>query len=446
MKLHALIALSFSLCLGVAFAHTAAAPTTVPPSSAPLDVPPAPVPPAPPQEAAPDAGTPSESVPVAPAAPLPSPAAPRSVPPLSLAFSETLASAVGAQKVYEPRSELLTLAQERSDVLRAGGQLTVSLREDVARFARRLERAPQNARFEFAPIGGEWRLVMRSGVKVDLDATLRAVEAALRDPSGRPAEVVYTTTRPERTLDFFLQRGITAQLGSGETNYVGSSRARVTNIHVGAKKFQDVLLSAKTFSFNEVVGPVSAANGYVPGLVISGERTATGVGGGICQVSTTVFRTLYSAGLPLKERRNHSYQVHYYDPQGLDATIYQPSQDLKFANDTGGDLWFQAEWNDAAARLAIHVFGRPRLETVEVRAPKVLATQPAPPPRFLSDQSLPPGRRVQVDWAAPGATVEVERVFKRDGAVVRRDVLRSVYRPWPDIYLVGPQASKEARR
>lgn len=415
VKLHALLLLGAALGLTSALAQ--AAPTSIP---APL--------PSPPAQAAP--------------APLPSPVAP----PLSIAFSEILPTAVSGQKVYEPHLELLDLGQTRSDTLRAGGKLTLSLRQDVTRFALAQERAPQNARFEFAPISGEWRLMLRPGIKVDLEATLQAVEAALRDPAARRVNVVYSAQAPQRTLDFFLEKGITGLLGEGVTHYAGSSSARTANIHVGAAHFQELLVEDDVFSFNDTVGPVTAARGFLPGLVISGDRTASGVGGGICQVSSTVFRSLFAAGLPVRERQNHSYQVHYYDPQGLDATIYQPNLDLKFDNDTGSPLWFQTDWDDQETRLTVRVFGRPRAETVEVGQPRVLATQPPPPPRFVTDPALAPGARVQIDWAAPGATIEVERSFLRGGQVVRREVLRSVYRPWPNIFRVGPDAKSPAAR
>lgn len=399
------------LSLGVAFAQEATPPASPPP----VDTAPAPQP-----------------EPVTPA-----PSTPPAVQPLSIVFSEQLPMLVNGQRGVENARQTLTLSRERTAQLRALG-VTSTLRADVERFARSLDRAPKDARFEFVSTSGVWRIVQRGGVKVDVDATLANVAAALKDPAATQASVVYATSFPKRTLSWFASRGVTHFLGEGNTYYVGSSPARVTNIHVGARRFQDRLLDAKTFSFNDFVGPVTAKNGFVPGLVISGERTATGIGGGICQVSTTVFRTLYAAGLPIRERRNHSYQVHYYDPQGLDATIYQPSLDLKFDNDTGGALWFQADWSDADARLSIQVFGKPRAEVVEISAPRTLKTQAAPADRLIVDRSLAPGRRVQVDWAAQGATIEVVRRFKKDGKVVRSDTLRSVYRPWPNIYLVGP--------
>ncbi|WP_245588515.1 VanW family protein [Deinococcus pimensis] len=388
--------------------------------------------------------------PVTPVAPPPSPT-PATAPatkasPISVVLTETVVTVEDGRKVYTPVMRSLDLGQERSDALRARGVMTTSLRADVERFAASLARPATDTRFEYAPLAGEWQITMRQGVTVDLPATLAAVEAALKDPRSRNVNVAASFTRPSRTPDFFLNRGITAMLGEGSTNYLGSSAARATNIHVGTRNFQDRLFEGETFSFNDAVGPVTTANGYVTGLVIAGDQTASGVGGGICQVSTTVFRALYAAGLPVVQRQNHSYQVHWYDPQGLDATIYQPTLDLKFRNDTGGAIWTQADWDDRLGVLNVRAFGRPRAETVEISTPKVLASTPAPPARFIQDPTLAPGRRVQVDWAAPGATIEVERVLRRDGKVVRRDTLRSVYRPWPNIYRVGPDVPADAKR
>lgn len=411
------VVLLLSLLLGTAFAQVEipALPAT-PPSPAPAPLPePEPV-----------------SAPAEPAAP----ARPVQAAPLLITVQADLPALVEGRKTTVPFTRTLALPAARVAQLRARGIITQSLDADLNRFLASLPREGEDARFE--PLEGGWAVVQRNGLKVDEAQTRANVLAALKDPRAvRAAVAISGQVAPKRTLDFFASRGITAHLATGETNYFGSSAARITNIHVGTRNFQDRLFTGKTFSFNQFVGPVTTKNGYVTGLVIAGERTANGIGGGICQVSTTAFRALYGAGLPILERRNHSYQVHYYDPQGLDATIYQPSQDLKFANDTGGALWFQADWNDQEARLRIHVFGKPRDFTVEIGTPRTLSTTPPPPDRLLRDPSLPAGQRRQVDWAAPGAVIEVTRKFVRKGQVFKQDTLKSTYRPWPNIFLVG---------
>ncbi|WP_291429859.1 VanW family protein [Deinococcus sp.] len=414
----------------------------LPPSSQPAAQPPA-QPPAPePMNPAPIQPAPVQPVPAAqPAPPVPTPsvrapAAPVSTAPLLITVEARWPALVNGKKTTVPFTRTLTIPGKRAEVLRRQGVVTRSLEADLLNFTRDLPLRPQDARFE--ELWDGWAVVQRNGLQVNLDRTRANLLAALKDPRGVKVNVVLgSQTAPKRTLDYFLSRGITAHLGSGETNYYGSSAARVKNIHVGASHFQDRLVEGNVVSFNEMVGPISLNAGFVTGLVIAGERTANGVGGGICQVSTTVFRALYGAGLPIRQRQNHSYQVHYYDPQGLDATIYQPSLDLKFANDTGGALWFQTDWDDQESRLSVHVFGKARDFTVQIGTPNTLSSTPAPADRLIPDASVPAGQRRQVDWAAPGAVIEVKRSFLRGGQVFRQDTLKSTYRPWPNIYLVG---------
>ena len=356
--------------------------------------------------------------------------------PLLINVEATIPALINGKKTTVPLTRTLTIPGPRMALIRQSGEITVSLDADLKAFVDGLTGKAQDARFE--QLWDGWAVVQRNALQIDLKATRASVLAAIQDPRGVKASVVVSgQTPPTRTLDYFLSRGITAHLGTGETNYYGSSANRVTNIHVGARNFRDRLFEGKVFSFNGFIGPITAGNGYVAGLVIAGDRTASGVGGGICQVSTTVFRTLYAAGLPIAQRQNHSYQVHYYDPQGLDATIYQPSLDLKFANDTGGALWFQTEWDDEAATLSVSVFGKARDFTVDIGKPNTLSSTPSPTDRLIPDASLPAGQRKQIDWAAPGAVIEVTRKFVRDGKVFKQDTLKSSYRPWPNIFLVG---------
>jgi vancomycin resistance protein YoaR len=384
--------------------------------------------------------TPEPAAPVQPAPTPPEPSVqvtPTRTAPLLITVRAEWPALIDGKKTTLPFTRTLTVSGARVAQLRGrGGGISASLEADLKKFVSELPSKPEDARFE--ELWDGWSVVQRNGLIINMEKTRASIEAVLKNPQGVQASVIVSgQVAPERTLNFFASRGITQHLSTGETNYYGSSAARITNIHVGASRFKDRLIEGKVFSFNGAVGAINTKNGFVTGLVISGERTADGVGGGICQVSTTVFRALYGAGLSTLQRQPHSYQVHYYDPQGLDATIYQPSLDLKFANDTGGALWFQTDWNDDEARLTVAVFGQARDYTVEVGAPRTLATRPSPADRLISDPTLPAGQRKQVDWAAPGATLEVTRKFVRNGQAFKQDILRSVYRPWPNIFLVG---------
>lgn len=323
---------------------------------------------------------------------------------------------------------------ERVQALRLKG-LSAQMEDDLKDFVQEL-RTPKDARFERMGVG--WVVVQSNGIKVDYQKARQALDHALKSRGGTQINLdVIGQIAPKRTLNFFQGKGITAHLGTGITNYYGSSLARITNIHVGTRRFQDRLVTDSVVSFNKILGPISRRAGFVTGLVIAGDQTASGIGGGICQVSTTVFRTLYVAGLPVLQRRPHSYQVFYYKPQGLDAAIYQPSLDLKFKNTTGAPLWFQAEWDDEKHDLNIHVFGKRLPYRVNIVGPKILSETASPPDRFVKDPKLAKGQRKQIDWAAKGARIAVHRQFIKNGEVVSQETLYSQYRPWPNIFLIG---------
>ena len=152
-------------------------------------------------------------------------------------------------------------------------------------------------------------------------------------------DLVVQTTEPQKSLSSLNNLGITELIGRGESKFTGSPRNRIHNITVGIEKMKGVIVApGEEFSFNKYLGPVEASTGFLPELVIKAEGTVPEFGGGLCQVSSTTFRAAMHAGLPITARRNHSYAVQYYAPQGTDATIYPGVQDLKFKNDTGGSI------------------------------------------------------------------------------------------------------------
>jgi len=141
--------------------------------------------------------------------------------------------------------------------------------------------------------------------------------------------------QPAITEDTISHLNITEKLATGQSNFSGSTLARIQNITVSSALYNGLLIPAgQTFSFNTILGPVEAEQGYAPEKVIIGNSLQYQYGGGICQVSTTMFRAAVAAGFPILERHPHAFPVHYYEPQGFDATIYPGSADLRFINDT----------------------------------------------------------------------------------------------------------------
>lgn len=151
-----------------------------------------------------------------------------------------------------------------------------------------------------------------------------------------------TVNQPEVTTENIDNLGINTLLAKGESNFKGSPKNRRQNIKVGAERFNGTLVkSGEEFSFNTILGEVGAKEGYLPELVIKNNKTVPEYGGGLCQVSTTIFRAALNAGLPITERKNHAYVVRYYGTPGMDATIYPPHPDLKFKNDTLANILIQ---------------------------------------------------------------------------------------------------------
>ena len=165
-----------------------------------------------------------------------------------------------------------------------------------------------------------------------------------------------------------------------------------------------------------------------------------GDGGGVCQVSTTLFRAALAAGLPITERHQHAYRVGYYEEDsgpGIDAAVYSPSVDLKFKNDTGGHILIQSYVDRVNMRITFQLYGTKDGREVNISTPVILSQSPAPEPLYQDDPNLPKGEIKQVDFAAAGANVYFTRSVKKDGKITISDKFVSNYRPWQAVFLRG---------
>jgi len=177
-------------------------------------------------------------------------------------------------------------------------------------------------------------------------------------------------TEAEVSEKSLSELGIDALIGIGESNYTGSSLSRVNNIKVGSSKFdQHLIKPEEEFSFNETLGEISGKEGYLPGLVIKDNQLVPEYGGGICQVSTTMFRAAINSGLEVTERYPHSFPVSYYNPQGFDATVYPPHPDLRFINNTEGYILIQRRIE--GNKLFFEMYGKDEGREVKVKGPYV---------------------------------------------------------------------------
>ena len=236
--------------------------------------------------------------------------------------------------------------------------------------------------------------------------------------------------------------GIRELVASGNSYFAGSIPNRVFNIGLGASLINGTLVPpGEVFSFNSIVGPVSAEQGFKQAYVINKGRTVLDDGGGICQVSTTVFRAALNAGLPIEARTAHAYRVAYYEQRGFapgfDATIWSPTVDLKFKNDTGHHILVQAIVDRAQSKLQVDIYGTSDGRNVEISDPVLSTKRPAPEPLYQDDPALPKGTTKQVDFAAEGLTSVFSRKVYKGDALIIDDTFKSNFRPWQAVYLVG---------
>lgn len=315
----------------------------------------------------------------------------------------------------------------------------VALRAIVTEWAEKIRIEPQDARLRFDPAIGGPVVIQPSirGRRLDTDQTILAVQQALNSGVTEIALPIEEIT-PAVDSTRLNEMGIRELVAAGTTYYAGSSLARIRNIEVAASKFEGVVIPPNgIFSFNSIVEGVSAANGFEDSLIIWGDRTAVGVGGGVCQVSTTVFRAALNAGFPIVERYNHGYVVSWYGDPGMDATIYTPSVDFRFRNDTNAHLLVQPAVDSAAGIITFNFYGtRPQREVI-IGEPQISDVVEPDPPIYREDESMVTGQVRQVEFAQTGMTVTVERRVSENGET-RVDEIRSVYQPWSAVYLVGP--------
>lgn len=278
------------------------------------------------------------------------------------------------------------------------------------------------------------------GYEIDAEQAISLYASAIQDYNelnlalNLPAKI---TPAPENPNEY----GIKELLGEGVSNFKGSASGRVHNIALGSSRLNGILIPAgKTFYFNKNIGEVSDKTGYQTAWVIKGSRTVLGVGGGVCQISTTVFRAALNSGLPIIERAAHAYRVSYYEYEsnmGFDATVYAPRPDLIFENDTPAYILITSEVDAKNTRLYFRIYGTSDRRKVEVTGPKIAYQSRPPAPLYQEDPSLPKGVIKQVDFAAWGADVSIYRKVYRNGEVLQDDTFRSIYKPWQAVFLVG---------
>lgn len=303
---------------------------------------------------------------------------------------------------------------------------------------------PQDAKLGIS--GGKVVVTQKDVIGSQLDEAqtktlfLAAIKKNVPRAVTLPVEVKEATIREDNITEL----GIVEKIGEGTTSFAKSPSNRIHNINVGVGTLNGAFIKpGESFSTIGKLGNIDASTGYLPELVIKDNKTIPEYGGGLCQVSTTLFRTALNAGLTIEERQNHSYRVSYYEPPiGLDATVYSPKPDLKFKNDTPGYILIQGF--TSGSKITFQFFGTADGRTTKIDGPTVYNYVSPPDSIYEETTDLAPGETVQVEKAHTGATAKAVYHVYRGGKEINNQEFISVYKALPAVYRVGKQVETTA--
>lgn len=293
----------------------------------------------------------------------------------------------------------------------------------------------RDARFETS--AGRVTIVpSQVGLGPDMRTLARDLTSSLRQPAAasRVAALRLGETQPKMTTEKARSYGIEERISTYSTTFDGGNIPRVNNIRTLAKSLDGSLIPpGGTWSFNGQVGERTAEKGYQEANAIVDGRLVPQLGGGICQVATTVFNAIFLSGEPVVERQNHSFYISHY-PKGRDATVTWGGADLKFKNDTG--KWILIKTATDSDSVTVSLYGTSPGYQVSSTTSELKKTSDYPTDT-IDDAQLPSGTRVVKDGGLPGYDCTVIRTVKKGGTVVRTDTFVSHYKPKVEIVLVG---------
>ena len=346
-----------------------------------------------------------------------------------------------------PPEQLATMLVARAE----SGALHAALDEDALRaylegLAPALVIEPVDARFHFNEGTGQLEPISPSTEGRALDVGTSVVRIVQELAAGNRYVPLVVQAVPPRYPDTATaaELGIVELVTEGDSYFIGSPSGRDHNIRLAAPKFDGIVVApGETFSFNHYLGEVTAEAGYDESYITAGEQLAIEVGGGICQVSTTVFRAAFWGGYPIVNRWYHHYRVGYYELMGagvgMDATVYSPQVDFCFTNDRPYPLLIETEVEETAHRLVFRFYSTDDGRRGEREEPVVSDETEPGPPIYQLDQELEPGTVIRWQSAVNGLTATVERrVYDAAGNLLYHDTFVSQYAPRRAAYHYGP--------
>lgn len=278
----------------------------------------------------------------------------------------------------------------------------------------------------------------QDGLALQVDETYQQLNAALQSAELGNVPIIVDVAPSAVATGDLNNLGIKELLGTGHSNFSGSPVNRRHNIDVGADTLNGILIPPdQEFSLVDALGEIDGEHGYLQELVIKGDRTIPEYGGGLCQIGTTTFRSALRSGMPIVERRNHSYRVRYYEPAGMDATIYDPAPDFKFLNDTGHHLLLVTRVVGDDVYFELYGTSDGRKVTIEPDPPRIYNVVSPGAPRYVETDELAPGVKKKIESAHAGADTYFKyTITYPDGRIYEKE-FSSHYVPWQEVWLVG---------
>ncbi|PJC40696.1 MAG: hypothetical protein CO042_02460 [Parcubacteria group bacterium CG_4_9_14_0_2_um_filter_41_8] len=314
--------------------------------------------------------------------------------------------------------------------------------------AKEINIEPQEPRFALEDGKVKEFKTSASGRVLSLEDTFNNWEKIIFNPETKAEtlELVVLVVEPTQDIGDLNDLGIVELLGTGKSNFGGSSKNRRHNITVGAASVNGSLIGpGEEFSLLKTLGKIDAAAGYLPELVIKGNKTVPEYGGGLCQIGTTTFRGTLAAGLPVTMRRPHSYTVSYYfDEQGKpgkDATIYDPAPDYRFLNDTGNYVLITTTID--GDDLFFDYWGTKDGRSIEEGDVSIWDRVAPPETRYVETLDLAVGKKKCTEYPHAGMKASFDYNITYPDGEVKKETFFSQYQPWQEVCLIGVEKLSE---
>lgn len=276
----------------------------------------------------------------------------------------------------------------------------------------------------------------QEGRELDIDLTVELLSKLIESPFKELNLSVKEFPVSDNFEKDANNLGIKEVLAKYSLGFEGSTEARTTNIKNGAKALNGLLIKpGEEFSMIKSLGSIDEANGYLKEAVIRGDAIYYEYGGGLCHTSTTLFRTVLNAGLPITMRQNHSYNMPYYEPAGIDATIYDPYPDFRFINDTNNYILIQAEVINQ--ELFIELWGKKDGRTIERTEPYIYNIVKPLPTKIIKTYTLKSGQMKCTYSAYNGADAYFDYIVTYPDSTIKSERFKSHYIPRQGVCLVG---------